>query len=107
MVAMNGGKGVGMAGGPGDIREGAEPPFREVSNRKPLDAVQLLLEGWREPERRRLHEGDTALHLAAFDGKLDVVRALVAGGADLDAKDKAGKTALQVVEEQAAAPAAT
>ena len=27
MVAMNGGKGVGMAGGPGDIREGAEPPF--------------------------------------------------------------------------------
>ena len=33
MVAMDGGKGVGMAGGPGDIREGIAPPFREVSNR--------------------------------------------------------------------------
>jgi hypothetical protein len=44
MVAMNGGKGVGMAGGPGDIREGTKPPFREEANREPADAVQLLLE---------------------------------------------------------------
>jgi ankyrin repeat protein len=44
MVAMDGGKGVGMAGGPGDIREGIAPPFREVSNRNPADAVKLLLE---------------------------------------------------------------
>ena len=51
MVAMNGGKGVGMAGGPGDIREGTEPPFREVSNRKPVDAVTLLLRGRRGSER--------------------------------------------------------
>jgi len=103
MVAMNGGKGVGMAGGPGDIREGAEPPFREVSNRKPVDAVTLLLKAGANPNAAS-SEGDTALHLAAFDGKLEVVRALVAGGANLDAKDKAGKTALQVVSEQAPRP---
>lgn len=103
MVAMNGGKGVGMAGGPGDIREGTEPPFREVSNRKPVDAVQLLLKAGANPNAKS-DEGDTALHLAAFDGKLDIVRALVAGGADLDAKDAAGLTALQVVEKQPPRP---
>jgi ankyrin repeat protein len=103
MVAMDGGKGVGMAGGPGDIREGAEPPFREVSNRKPADAVKLLLEAGADPNAKS-DEGDTALHLAAFDGKLDVVRALVAGGANLDAKDAAGLTALQVVEKQPPRP---
>ena len=103
MVAMNGGKGVGMAGGPGDIREGAEPPFREISNRKPVDAVNLLIQAGANPNALS-SEGDTALHLAAFDGKLELVRALVAGGANLDAKDKAGKTALQVVSEQPPRP---
>jgi uncharacterized protein len=103
MVAMNGGKGVGMAGGPGDIREGAEPPFREVSNRNPVDAVNLLLKAGANPNAKS-SEGDTVLHLAAFDGKLDIVRALVAAGADLDAKDKAGLTALQVVEKQPPRP---
>ena len=72
MVAMDGGKGVGMAGGPGDIREGAEPPFREVSNRKPVDAVKLLLEAGADANAKS-DEGDTALHLAAFDGKLDAL----------------------------------
>lgn len=99
MVAMNGGKGVGMAGGPGDIREGAKPPFREVSNRNPVDAVALLLEAGANPNAVT-PDGDSALHLAAFDGKLDIVRALAAGGANLELKDKAGKTALQVVENQ-------
>lgn len=103
MVAMNGGKGVGMAGGPGDIREGAEPPFREKANRNPVDAVKLLLEAGANPNALS-SEGDSALHLAAWDGKLDIVRALVEGGADLNLKDAAGKTALQVVENQPPRP---
>jgi len=103
MVAMNGGKGVGMAGGPGDIREGIEPPFREVSNRNPVDAVALLLAAGVDPDAKT-PDGDTALHLAAFAGKLDIVRALVEGGADMNVKDGAGKTALQVVSEQAPRP---
>jgi ankyrin repeat protein len=103
MVAMNGGKGVGMAGGPGDIREGMAPPFREVSNRNPVDAVKLLLEAGANPNAKT-PDGDTALHLAAFAGKLDIVRALVEGGADMNVKDAAGKTALQVVMEQPPRP---
>jgi ankyrin repeat protein len=103
MVAMNGGKGVGMAGGPGDIREGIAPPFRELSNRNPVDAVKLLLEAGVDPDAKT-PDGDTALHLAAFDGKLDIVRALVEGGADMNVKDAAGKTALQVVSEQKPRP---
>ena len=103
MVAMDGGKGVGMAGGPGDIREGKDPPFREVSNRNPVDAVNLLLEAGANPNAVT-PKGDSALHLAAFDGKLDIVRALAAGGADLHLKDAAGKTALEVVENQPPRP---
>jgi ankyrin repeat protein len=105
MVAMNGGKGVGMSGGPGDIREGIAPPFREVSNRSPVEAVTLLLQAGVDPNVKT-PAGDTALHLAAWDGKLDIVRALVAGGADINAKDGAGKTALEVVSNQPARPPA-
>jgi ankyrin repeat protein len=103
MVAMNGGKGVGMAGGPGDIREGAKPPFREISNRDPVEAVKLLLEAGANPNAVT-PAGDSALHHAAFDGKPNIVRALAAGGADLRLKDGAGKTALEVVENQPARP---
>jgi ankyrin repeat protein len=103
MVAMNGGKGVGMAGGPGDIREGIAPPFREPSNRNPVDAVKLLLEAGADPSVLS-GQGDTALHLAAWDGKIEVVRALVEGGADLDMKDNKGMTALDIVSTQPARP---
>jgi len=103
MVAMDGGKGVGMAGGPGDIREGIAPSFREVSNREPVDAVKLLLEAGADPDAKT-PAGDSALHLAAFAGKLAIVRALVEGGADINLKDGAGKTALEVVSAQAPRP---
>jgi ankyrin repeat protein len=99
MVAMNGGKGVGMAGGPGDIREGAKPPFREASNRNPVDAVKLLIAAGANVDAVT-PKGESALHLAATDGKLDVVRALAEGGADLNLKNGDGKTALEVVENQ-------
>jgi uncharacterized protein len=99
MVAMNGGKGVGMAGGPGDIREGRAPPFREVSNREPLDAVKLLLEAGANPDAVTPKKGESALHLAAKAGKLDIIRALADGGATLDLPNADGETALAVVEK--------
>ena len=97
MVAMNGGRGVGMAGGPGDIREGRAPPFRETANREPLDAVNLLLAAGADPDAVT-PDGEAALHQAAKAGKLDIVRALAEGGATLDLADGEGKTALEIVE---------
>ncbi len=69
MVAMNGGKGVGMAGGPGDIREGTQPPFREVSNRDPARCRQVAARGRcgpeREDARRRLRAASRRLRRQA------------------------------------------
>jgi ankyrin repeat protein len=98
MVAMSGGKGVGMAGGPGDIREGKLPPFREKANREPVDAVKVLLEAGANPDAVTPDSGDAALHFAALDGKLDVIRALAEAGATLDLPNGKGKTALELAE---------
>jgi ankyrin repeat protein len=101
MVAMDGGKGVGMAGGPGDIREGTAPPFREEANREPADAVRLLLEAGANPDAVT-PEGEAALHIAAKDGKLDIVNLLADAGATLDLTNKDGETALEIVEKMPA-----
>jgi ankyrin repeat protein len=97
MVAINGGKGLLMAGGPGDIREGVIGEFREEGNRNPADAVRLLLEAGANPDALSA-KGDTALHIAAHDGRLGPMRELVAGGASTDIKNAAGQTPLALVE---------
>ena len=97
MVAMNGGKGVGMAGGPGDIREGLKPPFREEANREPLDAMRIILDAGADPDAVT-PDGESALHLAAKDGKLDEIRLLADAGATLDLPNGDGETALEVVD---------
>jgi ankyrin repeat protein len=96
MVAITGGKGVGVAGGPNDLRQGP-PEFREKSNRQPLAAVTLLLEAGADVNVRDAND-DTALHMAAKALHPGIVRALVASGADLDAQNKDGWTPLQLVE---------
>jgi ankyrin repeat protein len=94
---MDGGKGIGMAGGPGDIREGGDVPFREVANRNPADAMAVLLEAGADPNRA-LSGGSTLLHDAARARRLDVVEVLAAHGAALDALNRDGLTALDVAE---------
>ena len=98
MVAVNGGKGLLMAGGPGDVREGAIGIFREPGNRNAGDAVRVLLQAGAKPNAKS-PKGDTALHIAVRDGRLDAIRALVAGGASVDQKNAQGLTALQMVEK--------
>lgn len=97
MAALNGGKGMLMAGGPGDVREGVIGVFREPGNRSPGAAVRLLLEAGANPDAVN-PKGDTALHIAAHDGKLEPLRELVAGGADVTLRNAAGLTALELVE---------
>ena len=97
MVAVNGGKGLLMDGGPGDIREGKIGVFREPGDRNPADAVRLLLAAGANPNAKS-PKGDSALHIAAHDGRLEPMRELVAGGASVDLRNAKGLTALQLVE---------
>jgi uncharacterized protein len=100
MAAINGGKGLLMDGGPGDIRENVIGVFREPGDRNPGDAVRALLAAGANPNAKN-PAGDTALHIAAHDGKLEPMRALVEGGADINAKNAKGQTPLQLVETMA------
>jgi ankyrin repeat protein len=96
MVALNGGKGQLMDGGPGDIREGKVGVWREPGNREPAAAVRVLLEAGANPDAVN-PSGDSALHIAAHDGRLGPIRELVAAGASVELRDKA--TALEMVEK--------
>ncbi|HUQ51614.1 MAG TPA: ankyrin repeat domain-containing protein, partial [Gammaproteobacteria bacterium] len=87
MVALNGGKGQLMDGGPGDIREGKIGIFREPGDREPADAVRVLLEAGANPNAVTL-KGDSALHIAAHDGRLGPIRELVAHGASVKLRNK-------------------
>jgi ankyrin repeat protein len=98
MAALNGGKGQLMDGGPGDIREGKVGVWREPGNREPADAVRVLLEAGAHPDARS-SKGDSALHIAAHDGRLEPIRELVAHGASVELRNKDGLTALQLVEK--------
>jgi ankyrin repeat protein len=97
MVAITGGKGVGVAGGPNDLRNGP-PDFREAGDRNPAEAVRLLLEAGADVSITGPND-DTALHVAAKTLHPDIVRELVAHGAAIDVLNKDEKTALQLVEE--------
>ncbi|MEY4641550.1 MAG: Phosphocholine transferase AnkX [Pseudomonadota bacterium] len=104
MMAIGGGKGVDVAGGPNDLRYGL-PEFREAANRDVLDAVNVLLEAGADPNVRDADQR-TALHVAATALHPGIVRALIAKGAVLDVQDKDGLTPLQAVEKMEA-PKAT
>ncbi|MES2604078.1 MAG: ankyrin repeat domain-containing protein, partial [Pseudomonadota bacterium] len=97
MMAINGGKGVGVSGGPNDLRYDL-PEFREKANRETLDAVTLLLDAGADVNVSTPNQ-DTALHIAVKALHPGIVRALVANGAALDAKNKDGLTPLQAVEK--------
>jgi len=92
LVAMNGGKGVPLSAGPGYSREGP-PPFREISNRNPADAVALLLRAGADADVLG-PDGNAALHDVVVSRKADIIRALAEGGATLDLPNKKGETPL-------------
>jgi hypothetical protein len=97
MVTMTGGRGPGMTGGPGLLREGTAPPYREPGSRKPVDAFVALLKAGANPNAKA-PDGNAMIHLASTALNLDMIKALAEAGAKLDAPNKDGLTALDVAE---------
>jgi ankyrin repeat protein len=104
MVALTGGRGAAFAAGPGFDRLGP-PPFREASNREPVEAVKTLLAAGANPNVKA-PDGSTPLHQAVTARQVPLVRALVAAGAKLDAVNKDNLTPLQVAEKPEPPPPA-
>jgi hypothetical protein len=97
MVALNGGRGAALAAGPGFERLGA-PPFREPSNREPLDAVKALLAAGANPNAKS-PDGSTPLHMAVTARQVPIIKELVAAGAKLDAVNRDNQTPLLLAEK--------
>ncbi len=96
-VALNGGRGAAFAAGPGFERLGP-PPFRETSNRAPVDAVKVLLAAGANPNVK-VPDGSTPLHQAVTARQVPIIRELVAAGARLDAVNKDNLTPLLLAEK--------
>ncbi|HWN85863.1 MAG TPA: ankyrin repeat domain-containing protein [Vicinamibacterales bacterium] len=96
MVAMTGGRGPAMTGGPAYIRDGAAP-FREPGSRKPEDAFALLVGAGANPNAKG-PDGSTLLHQAARTGNLEMIRALALAKVDFTQTNGDGFTALDVAE---------
>ena len=107
MVAMTGGRGPGMTGGPGYIRAG-EVPYREPGSRKGDDAFKVLIEAGANPNAKA-PDGQSLLHQVARAGNLELIKVLAAAKVDFEQKNNDGFTALDVAEGKrpagAAAPA--
>ena len=97
MMALNGGRGAAFGGGPGFDRLGP-PPFREASNREPLEAIKVLLASGADPNAKD-PAGATMLHQAVTARQVAIIRELVAKGAKLDAVNKDNLTPLLLAEK--------
>ena len=96
MVAMNGGRGPAMTGGPAYIRDGAAP-YREQGSRKPEEALALLLTAGANPNAKA-PDGNTLLHQAVRARNLEMIRALAAAKVDFTQKNSDDFTALDIAE---------
>ncbi len=98
IVAMSGGRGAAFGAGPGFSRQGP-PPFREPGDRNPAEAVKLLIKAGADPNVWSWPDNSPPIHRAVALGNLDVIKALAAAGAKLDAIDNDGQTPLQIAEQ--------
>jgi ankyrin repeat protein len=84
-----------VASGLGARRGGDEEVTEAEGRADPLDAIKLFLQAGADVNSANV-TGNTALHYAAQTGANRIVEFLAANGAKLDAKNKDGKTPLDV-----------
>jgi uncharacterized protein len=68
--------------------------FFAATTQRDVAAINAFIAGKFDPNVQDANDGRTALINAAARGHLEVVNALLAGGADVNIKDKSGRTAL-------------
>jgi ankyrin repeat protein len=105
-VAMRGGRGAPLANGPGVQQREGPPPYRERGNRRPIDALKLLLKAGADPNAVG-PDGSSGLHEAVQEGRADMIRVLAGAGARLDHRNRDGLTALQLAERMEQEPGTT
>lgn len=66
-------------------------PLQELVRWGNVETVDLLIRTGANVHARNRYNGSTALHVAAFNGRLDVVQLLVAHGARIDEVDNRGE----------------
>lgn len=97
MVAMKGGLGAPIQGGPGYLRTGP-PTFREPGSRDPAEALELLLKAGANPNAKA-PDGSTPLHQAVQAGHVALIRELAAAGGSLTAANKDNLTPLGLADK--------
>jgi uncharacterized protein len=97
MVAMKGGQGAPIQGGPGYIRTGP-PTFREPGSRDPLEAAKLLLAAGANVNAKA-PDGSTPLHQAVQEQHVAMIRELAAAGGSMTAANKDNLTPLGLAEK--------
>ena len=98
IAAMSGGRGAAFGAGPGFSRQGP-PPFREPGDRNPGETVKLLIKAGADPNAWSWPDNSPPIHKAVALGNVEVIKALAAAGAKLDAIDNDGNTPLQIAEK--------
>ena len=80
------------------FQSGEDNSLIEAVRRGDLNAVKRLLasKGCRESIENRDAQDDASLHIAAQGGHLEVVKHLIAKGANVDAQNRAGDTSLHI-----------
>jgi len=105
VAAKDGSTPLMVAAGFGARRGGDEDVIEKAGRADPVEAMKLVVAAGANVAAVHEMTGNTALHYAALTGSARAVEYLAASGAPLDAKNKQGKTALDLANPKGPAAA--